>query len=514
MASTVPKGRGMILFALVLAMGLAALDSTIVSTALPTIVGDLGGFSTFSWVFSLYLLAQTATIPVYGRLADIYGRKPTILVGIALFLAGSALSGMSHSMTALIVFRGIQGLGAGGIMPIVQTIVGDLYTLEERGRIQGFLSSVWAISAILGPTLGGTLVAISWRLIFYVNLPIGAVTLILLGSLLKENIPKQKVTLDLLGSFLLVLSVSSLLLAILEGGSDWGFAATPTLLLGALALAAAIVFVMWELHAPYPMLPIRLLKIPIIAVGDLLTLVAGGLMMGLSGYIPTFVQGVGGQPAIVAGLVLASMSIGWPLASAQAVKILLRIGSKATSVIGAILVTVGSGLLLTVGVGTNVWLISPMSFIAGSGMGLVTTTAIVLIQEAVPWKDRGAATGSNMFARMLGSSILVGVMGAILDSGVALRLHTTSSVLVDALLGTGRSRLSASLLSRGVHALAASLHQVYLTSFLLAIIVILVAFFIPSREAVMALAGRVRQADERSWKTGTENGPESQPGGV
>ena len=492
MAASMPRGRGMILFALILAMGLAALDSTIVSTALPTIVSDLGGFSAFSWVFSLYLLAQTATIPVYGRLADVYGRKPTVLVGIALFLIGSALSGMSHSMTALIVFRGIQGLGAGGIMPIVQTIVGDLYTLEERGKIQGLLSSVWAISAILGPTLGGALVAISWRLIFYVNLPVGAVAIFLLGSLFHENIARKKVSVDLWGSFLLVVSVSSLLMAVLEGGSSWGFTATSTLLLFALAAASAVVFVLWEFRAPSPMLPLRLLSIPIIAVGDIITLVSGGLMMGLSGYIPTFVQGVGGQPAIVAGLVLASMSIGWPLASSQAVKLLLRIGSKATSMIGSLLIVLGTGLLLTVGVRTDVWLISPMSFITGAGMGLVTTTAIVLIQEAVPWKERGSATGSNMFARMLGSSVLVGMMGAILDSGVAARLHAASSDIIDTLLGSGRARLPDAILSKGIHALAASLHDVYLTSFVLALLVVAIAFFVPSHQAVMERAGRTR----------------------
>ena len=496
------RSRGQILFALMLSTGLAALDATIVSTALPTIVSDLGGFSVFAWVFSLYLLTQTATIPIYGKLADILGRKPTILVGIVLFLTGSVLSGTSQSMTALIAFRGIQGLGAGGVLPIAMTIVGDLYTLEERGKIQGLLSSVWAIAAVLGPTLGGVLVAVSWRLIFFVNVPIAIVAIILLVSRLKESVPKAKATIDIPGSVLLAASVSALLLGILQGAAwGWSSAATLSLLIGAGVTMA--VFVAWEIRAPSPMLPIRMLKIPIIGIGDLATLIAGGIVMGLSGYIPTFVQGVQGQPAIIAGLVLATMSIGWPLASSVSVKVLLRFGTRPTTIFGAALVAAGTGAILTITPATGVWAIAAMSFITGAGMGLVTTSVLVLIQEAVPWATRGAATGSNMFGRMLGSSIFVGVMGAVLDSSLASHLKGPSSGVIDTLLGAGRAHLPPAALQHAVSALAGSLHEVYLTAFLLAAALIAITFLLPSRESI--LAGREHQEPAATARPVEEN---------
>lgn len=480
-----PASRRAVLFALLLAMALAALDGTIVSTALPTIVGDLGGFSSFTWVFSLYLLTQTATIPIYGRLADLHGRKPVILFGVGLFLVGSILSGLSRSMTALIIFRGIQGLGAGGVLPVTLTIVGDLYSLEERARIQGITSSVWAISAILGPTLGGFLAGLSWPLIFFVNVPIGLFALILLSTRLQDQVTPKKAPLDLAGSGLILVSVTLLLLALLQS-SAWGLTSVRTLSILATAVILGIAFVFWERQTPHPMLPLRLLKVPIISVGNILSLVGGGLVTGLSGFLPTFVQGVSGQSATVAGLVLSFMSVGWPLASTLSVRILLRVGARVTTLIGGVLTVMGTALLLTITPQINVWAIAPMSFIVGAGMGLITTTAIVLIQEAVPWQDRGAATGSNMFARMLGSSIFVGLMGAVLDSSMAARLPGAPGRVVDALLGSGRHLLSPALLQKGVDALAVSLKDVYLTTFLLSLVVLVAAAFIPSREAVRA----------------------------
>jgi EmrB/QacA subfamily drug resistance transporter len=465
--------------ALVLCMGLAAMDSTIVSTALPTIVGELGGFASFSWVISLYLLAQTATIPVYGRLADLYGRRPVLLAGIGLFLVGSVLSGAARGMRQLILFRGLQGLGAGAILPIAVTIIGDIYTLEQRARMQGVFSSVWAVSAIVGPTLGGWLTqSFTWRLIFYINLPLGALAVagLLLGY--RERVAHHGHRVDYPGAVLLLMGVSGLLLWILGGGVDWPWASGTSL---ALALGAAVLlaaFAAVEARAPEPVLPFAVLAQRVIAVGDAGGLLAGGVAVGLSSYLPTYVQGVLGRAPTTAGLVVAAMSIGWPLASALCGRVILRTSYRFAAVFGGVLAVGGSVLL---------WLLTPRSplahpaagaFLVGSGMGFISTTALVAIQGAVPWRQRGVATSSNTFARQLGSTVFVAIFGAVLNAGLLARLGPGSAgrsalAQVGALLApAARGALPPATLASLTSALAGALHAVYGWSTALALVVL------------------------------------------
>lgn len=474
--------RGLVLLALVLSMGLSALDSTIVSTALPTIVGDLGGFAAFSWVFSLYLLAQTATIPIYGRLADMYGRKPTLIFSVLLFMLGSVLCGTSTSMTALIAFRALQGLGAGGLIPVAQTVVGDLYTLEQRARVQGVISSVWAISAVLGPLLGGFLVLFNWRLVFYVNVPVTIIALLLLWTEYHEAPSRQRhrQVLDVPGAVLLVLWVTSLILALLQGPA-WGYGSP--LSLGVLAIAALglSAFLYWESRATQPIIALRLLRVPVVGAGNMATLLSGGLVIGLVGFIPTFVEGVLGGSPTMAGLVLTAMSVGWPLSSALAGRLILRFGGRATAMLGGVLTVLGTLSVLGLGTSSAIWTVAPRSFAVGAGLGFITTTAIVLIQEVVGYDQRGAATGSNIFSRMLGSSVLIGLMGAVLNG--YLQAHVRGGAeAVSRLLGAvsaGSVGSPAFHAARG--ALSGGLHEVFVVSFLLALVALVATAFIPRR---------------------------------
>lgn len=464
--------------ALLLAQALAALDSTIVSTAMPTIVADLGGFHEFSWVFSLYLLAYTATIPIYGRLADLYGRRVVLFGAIGLFLFGSALSGLSTSMTALIFFRGIQGLGAGGVQPIANTLIGDLFTLEERARRQAYISTVWAVSAVTGPLFGGLLVLLSWRLIFFVNLPIGVFALYLVARHYRVVEEPHRAPLDLLGSALLLYWVGLLILGLLQG-STWGFLSRRSLAVFALAISGGVLFVRRQATSPAPLFPLRLLRIRVIGIGDAVTFLAGGLTIGLSGFLPTYVEGVDRLSPTVAGLVLTTMSVGWPFASANMGRLLPRLGARGVGILGGVLALLGAGLLLFVTPKTPVAWLAAMSFCTGMGLGLVNTTSLIFIQETVPWQERGVATASNMFSRQFGSAVFVAVMGAVLNAGMAKRLPNGEAVL-NRLLDPSLAPLGAAMARAARQALAASLHSVYLTGFGLALATALLELLFPN----------------------------------
>lgn len=472
--------------ALILSMGLAAMDATIVSTAMPTIVGELGGFSSFSLVFSLYLLTQTATVPVYGKLADVYGRRPILLTGIGIFLAGSALSGTAHTMLQLILYRGIQGIGAGAVMPITSTIIGDIYTLEQRARMQGLFSSVWGVSSIVGPTLGGFLVqTFTWRLIFYINVPLG---LLAVGGLLlgyHERVAPRGHRMDYAGAVLLLAGISAILLWVLSGGVRWGWASPASVGLGLVALALVAGFLAVEFRVAEPVLPLRVLAQRIIAVGDTGGLLAGGIAVGLSSYLPTYVQGVMGRSATTAGLVLAAMSIGWPLASAVAGRVMLRTSYRFAAVLGGLLALAGSILLWGLHPTDTLAYPAISSFVVGAGMGFLSTTTLVAIQGSVPWSQRGVATSSNMFARQLGSTVFVAIFGAVLNAGLITRLalpggaggalHGVSALLTPA----SRAQLGGPAMARLSTALAQSLHSVYGVSAVLALVILVVLFWMP-----------------------------------
>lgn len=429
-----PDPRRLILAALMCTMMLAAMDTTIVSTAIPQIVGDLGGFRLFSWVFSIYLLAQTVTIPIYGKLSDLFGRKPVLMAGMLIFLAGSAASSLAWDMTTLIVFRGLQGLGAGAIMATISTLAGDLYTVRERGAVQGWLSSVWGIAAILGPLLGGALAEyVSWRWIFLINLPVGALALMLIGTLLHEKFERRQPRIDYAGSFLVLATVGTVIFGVLQGGQAWPWLSATSVAIFAFAVALLVLTVYVERKAHDPVMPGWLWRRRDLAVSNLAMLGMGGLMMAPSAYLPTFSQSVQGLGAIAAGLVLATMSIGWPVASALSSRLYMRIGFRDTASLGAVLLLVAAIGFLLIPVPQPVWAVVAVQVTLGAGLGLVSTSLIVGVQSVVAWDQRGVVTGANMFSRYLGQSLGAALFGAIFNAVVTERLTQAPAAFAGAL---------------------------------------------------------------------------------
>ncbi|CBL46462.1 Putative transporter [gamma proteobacterium HdN1] len=415
--------RGWILSALMITMMLAAMDTTIVSTVIPQIVDDLGGFALFAWVFSIYMLAQTVVIPIYGKLADQYGRKPVLLGGTLLFLIGSAACASAWDMPSLIIFRAIQGLGAGSIMATVNTLAGDLFEVRERARVQGWLSSVWGLSAIAGPTLGGILVEyVSWRWIFLVNLPVGAVALVMIGVFLHENVEKRSHQIDYLGSLLILLTVGTLVFGLLQTGNSWPLRSGYTLAWGIAVFVLAVATVQIEKRAAEPVLPGWLWRRRVLLGSNLGMVAMGILMMGPIAYLPTFVQSTHGVGTMVAGLVLATMSIGWPLASSLSGKLYLKIGFRNTALAGALLA--GGACLAFLGLPQQIaigW-IALDQFFFGAGLGLISTSLLVGVQSTVGWSQRGVVTGANMFSRNLGQTLGAAIFGAIFNAVLAKQL--------------------------------------------------------------------------------------------
>ncbi len=409
--------RDYILIALMLTMSLAAMDSTIVATAIPQIVGDLGGFSMFSWLFSIYLLLQTITIPVYGKLADIYGRKPILIIGIVIFVIGSATCAAAWNMYSLIAFRGVQAIGAGAIMATVNTIAGDIYTIKQRAKIQGWLSSVWGISAILGPAIGGALADYaSWRWIFLINIPLGAGAIALIAYFLHENKSTNRHKIDWAGAAAMLITGSVIMFGLLQGGQSWPWFSQSTLIIIFIAAVMAYVTVLIERRAEEPILPRWVWRKRVILGSNLATIGMGIATMGPTMFLPVFAQSVTGVGAMAAGFILASMSITWPLSSALSGKLYLRIGFRNTALCGIIIVIIGASSFLFLPFPGPVWSLVVIQMTLGGGFGLITTPLLVGIQSTVEWGQRGVVTGASMFSRYFGQSIGAAVFAAIFNS--------------------------------------------------------------------------------------------------
>ncbi|GAB2680072.1 MDR family MFS transporter [Nocardia goodfellowii] len=412
--------RGAVLGALMLSTGLVALDSTIIATAILTITQSLGGFAQFPWLFSIYLLAQAVTVPIYGKLADTFGRKPVLLFGIAVFALGSLLCGLATSMLGLIIFRAIQGLGAGAVQPMTLTIAGDLYTLAERGKVQGYIAAVWAASSVLGPLLGGLFSEyLSWRLIFLVNLPLSGLAAWMLLRHFKETAPRhRRSSIDYLGAGLLTLGAGAIILGLLEGGHSWAWASAPSIGIFTGGAVVLLVFAVVERRAANPILPLWVFTRRVLVASSLISLFVGAIILGLTSYIPTFAQGVLGSSALIAGLGVGALTLGWPITGSQAGKVYMRIGFRNSALIGSVVATIGAASLLLAGPQSTVWQLAGSCFVMGLGLGLVSTPSIIAAQSSVDWPERGVATSTNMFARSIGSAVGVAVFGAIVNSHV------------------------------------------------------------------------------------------------
>lgn len=425
--------RTPVLVALILSMALVAMDTTIVATAIPQVVEDLGGIDAVGWVFSVYLLAQTVTIPIYGKLADLYGRKPILVIGVVVFLVGSALSAASWNMVALIGFRALQGLGAGSIGATVNTVAGDLYSVQERGRIQGYLSSVWGISAVVAPAVGGLFAQYaSWRWIFLINLPLGALALALIVRGLHEDVVRTRHRVDYAGAGLVLVAVGLLILGLLEGGNSWAWDSAGSLTTFAVAVLAGVAAAAVERRAAEPMLPTWLWTERLTVATYAATATAGMIVIGLSVYLPNWGQQVLGLSPVAAGFVMATMSMTWPVSSAYSARLYLRIGFRDTALAGALLATVAGVGLSLLRHDAAVWQPVLCTAVMGAGMGLLFTPLIVGLQNTVGWSQRGTITGGTMFSRFLGQSLGAAAYGAIFNAGLRAHAHSPQAARVHA----------------------------------------------------------------------------------
>jgi MFS family permease len=419
--------RGPVLLAVMLSTALVALDQTIVATAVPSIVDDLGGFRQFPWLFSVYLLAQAATVPVNGKLADLFGRKPLMYYGIALFLLGSVLCAVAWSMPVLIAARGLQGLGAGAVQPIGMTLIGDVYSLRERAKVQGYVASVWGISSVVGPTVGGVFSQLlTWRFIFWVNVPLCLLAAWMLRRF-DERVERRRAQVDYAGAALLTLGTTLVVLGLLEGGNSWAWSSWQTPAVFGSAVLVLVAFAFVERQAAEPILPLWVFTSRTLVVSAALSFLVGGLLLGLSSYVPTLGQEVIGASAITSGFALAALTLGWPVAASQAGRLYLTIGFRATGLLGVFLAVAGAVVLVAFDTAGSLWHVAGGCVLIGLGMGWVAAPALIVAQSSVAWGERGVATATNMFARSVGSAVGVAVFGAVVNAVVG--DHPTPALL-------------------------------------------------------------------------------------
>lgn len=467
-----------------MAVSLAALEGTVVVTAAPSIASQLGGLRLFSWVFSVYLLASTVTVPIYGKLADIYGRKPILVTGVLLFLGGSLLCGAAWSMEMLIIFRAVQGLGAGAVLPITITIIGDTFSIQERAKIQGFFSAVWGVAGIAGPAIGGLITDyVSWRWVFFLNIPFGLASLTLIGLYYFERTEKRAHRLDVLGALLLSGAIVSLLLALLHGGETYGWLVLETLGLMGISTLLLILFIVQEGRAAEPMISLALFQNRVIVISSLALFLAGAIMFGVSSYIPLFEKGVFGGSATEAGFVLAPMSVAWVVAAVICGRLILRSGFFPSAVIGGVFLLMGATALLLLDDDNTIFIAVLAATFIGAGMGFTSNSLTIAVQNSVDWGRRGVATASTQFFRTIGGSVGVAVMGALLNARIASRLTEIplaegqqTEILLDQ---SRRAGVTEPVLQALESALAASLHEVFLVVFTAAALCLIVLLFFP-----------------------------------
>ena len=465
--------RPFVLGAIMAASFMIAIEATIVATAMPQIAGELGDLHLYSWVFSSFLLAQTATTVVFGKLSDLYGRRAVLLVGIGIFLAGSILSGIAWSMPSLIVFRLVQGVGAGAIQPVSMTVVGDLYPGHERGRVQGWLASVWGFSSVVGPLVGGMIIQhVSWAWIFWINVPIGFAAAAGFFFFLRETVSAEERNVDAGGASLFTIAVAALMVALTQAGASDGRTA---IIAAAVCAATAALFVRQERRARDPMISFALWAHRSLAATNAATLFSGMAVIGLTTFLPMYVQAVMGRSPLVAGFMLTAMVLGWPIAATLGARNFARFGLRRILIAGAGLLPTGGLVFVFLSPDVSPLLAGLGSLVMGFGMGFFSTAAIVLIQNSVDWAERGAATASNLFARNLGSTLGATVLGAVLTASLGWG-HAGSLEHVQSLL---RGQGSAAELVATRAALAHGLHLAFWGVLLIAAATLAVAVLVP-----------------------------------
>jgi EmrB/QacA subfamily drug resistance transporter len=492
----------LLMVGLMTGMLLAALDQTIVGTALPTIVGQLGGINHYSWVVTAYLLASTASTPLYGKVSDLVGRRPVFLFSIGTFLVGSLLAGLSQNMTELIIFRGIQGVGAGGLMTLAFTIISDVVSPRERGRYQGLFGAVFGVASVAGPLVGGYFAEHDWRWIFYINVPLGAAAIVICYRVMRL-IPHQRREhrIDWLGAGLMVIGVSALLLALSWGGNQYGWGSPTIIGLFAVGAVFSLSFLLQEARASEPILPLNLFRRPTFALGNTAGFILGLVMFGSIIFIPLYLQIVKGNTPTESGLLMLPMMAGVIVTSVFSGRAMSRIGRyKWFPVAGSAVLLVGMLLFTQLQVNTPLWVSFLYMIVIGVGLGLGMQSLVLAVQNAVDLRDMGAGTATITFFRSLGGSFGVAILGTVLSARLTTELASRMPGAIKQLppaqaarYASGGSKISinepakilalpAPIRSAIQHAFVDSLHTVFLVTGLVAIAAVAVTLALPDRE--------------------------------
>lgn len=464
---------------IMLSLFLASMESTVVATAMPTIVGQLGGLEHYSWVFSAFMLASTTTVPLYGKLSDIYGRRKLYVFAMALFLIGSVWCGMANSMTQLILARALQGIGAGGIMPLAFILIGEMFSLEQRTKMQGVFSGVWGVSSIAGPLLGGFIVdQLSWHWIFYINIVPGLLAAALVAFAWRDQVhTHERPAVDYAGAALLTLSTIFLLLGLMELGTSRGW----VFITGSIVFFVMLLFL--ERRVADPILPIPLFRDSLFSTAVAHGLLTGWAVFGTISFIPLFVQSVLGANATQAGITITPMLLGWVSGSIVGTRILLRVGYRKLSLIGTGVFAIGAFLLMVAGVSSSQLLIMAFVTMMGIGMGLSIPGYVIAVQTTVERRHLGVATSMLQFSRSMGGTLGVSVMGAALSARLASNLSASGldPQMVEQLLEpTPGAEVVINAAARA--AMADAIHLIFVIAFVAAALGLVSAFFTPRKE--------------------------------
>ncbi|MGG0184596.1 MDR family MFS transporter [Bacillus rhizoplanae] len=481
--------RKKVMISLMLMTFLSAVEGTIVSTAVPRITSELSGVELVSWVYAIYMLATAVSTPIYGKLADLFGRKKVLLIGATIFLIGSTLCGLATTMEQLILFRALQGLGAGAVMPITMTIIGDLYSeAKDRAKAQGWMSAVWGVSGVIGPLVGGFLVdSLSWRYIFFINIPFGILACAMIAISYKESITPAKHHIDYPGAVIFSLSTIALLYALLTGSQhqNWGDITIISLLL--FAIVAFIIFLLVEKKSPEPLIPLDLFSNRTVSIVNALTLIAGGMIISITMYLPIWTQGVLGKNATEAGLILMPIPVLWTVGAMLSGNLVGRLQTKQIILLGGSILSVSTFLLFTLSTHSHPALIYIAMGMFGLGMGLVTPIYMVTIQASVPANKRGTAVGLNTFINTFSQTLGSAVFGTIFNT----MIHSAGEGTVNLVTSEHGSTATGSQ-----EVLASSVHIIFSGTFILAVISLLISWFFLKQNQEGAAAPQQKAANK------------------